>query len=176
MIHEMVYLSEGYLHNSITPMGQTYGLIASGQWNTVKAGRKKRIATWTDEKTGESLLFEFKKNGKMSLYHDKDNNNRLSRRKDQLIGGGIRSRYDKDHYSRDHFVGMKKGDFELEVEGWTNDNGEYEAWYIGRLDTGVDTESMWGGKPSGDMRDVNQRIEIEDSMHTYITSIFQPDV
>lgn len=96
MIHEIMCPSEGYLHNSIAPMGQTYGLIASGQWNTVKAGRKKRIAKWTDENTGESLLFEFKKNGKMSFYHDKDNNNRLNRKKDQLIGGRIRSRYDKN--------------------------------------------------------------------------------
>ena len=157
-------------------MGQTHGLIASGQWSTVKAGRRKRIASWTDDNTGETLLFEFKKNGKMAFYHDKDNDNRLNKRKDQLIGGGMRSQSDKNDYSRDHFVRMNKGDFELEVEGWTNEEGKYEAWYVGRLDTGVETESMWGGRPSGYMRDVNQRIDIEDSMHGYITSIFQPDV
>ena len=157
-------------------MGQTHGLIASGEWKTVKAGRRKRIASWTDDNTGESLLFEFKKNGKMALYHDKDNDNRLKRRKDQLIGGGMRSQYSKNDYSRDHFLGMGKGDFELEVEGWTNEDGKYEGWYVGRLDTGVDTESLSGGRPTGYMRDVVQRIDIEDSMHAYITSIFQPDV
>ena len=55
----------------------------------------------------------------------------------------------KSDYSRDHFFRMDKGDFELEVEGWTNEQGKYEAWYVGRLDTGVETESMWGGRPSG---------------------------
>ena len=157
-------------------MGQTHGLIASGQWSTVKTGRRKRIASWTDDNTGETLLFEFKKNGKMNFYHDKDNDNRLNTRKDQLIGGGMRSQSSKSHYSRDHFVKMDKGDFELEVEGWMNEQGKYEAWYIGRLETGVERESMWGGRPSGHMIDVNQQIEIKDSMHDYITSVFQPDV
>ena len=161
---------------SLNQMGQTHGLIASGEWTTVKAGRRKRIASWKDENSGETLLFEFKKNGKMSLYHDKDNNNRLSRRKDQLIGTGKRSRYDKDVYSRDYFVKKRKGSFELEVEGWTNEDGEYESWYVGRLDTGIDEESLSGGRPTGYMRDVSQRIDIEGSMHGYITSILQPDV
>ena len=161
---------------SLNPMGQTHGLIASGQWSTVKAGRRKRIASWTDDNTGESFLFEFKKNGKMALYHDKDQNNRLGRRTDQLIGRGMRSQYDKDLYSRDHFVKMSKGDFELEVEGWMNEDGKYESWYIGRLDTGIDEESLSGGQPTGYMRDVFQRIDIEDSMHSYITSILQPNV
>ena len=157
-------------------MGQTHGLIASGQWSTVKTGRRKRIASWTDDNTGETLLFEFKKNGRMSLYHDKNDDNRFNRRKDQLIGGGMRSQYAKNDYSRDHFFRMDKGDFELEVEGWTNEEGKYEAWYVGRLDTGVEKEAMWGGRPSGYMMDVNQHIEIENSMHEYITSIFQPNV
>ena len=61
----------------------------------------------------------------------------------------MRSQSDKNDYSCDHFEGMDKGDFELEVEGWTNEQGKYEAWYVGRLDTGVETESMWGGRPSG---------------------------
>jgi len=129
---------------SLNPMGQTNGLIASGQWSTVKAGRRKRIASWTDDNTGETLLFEFKKNGTMAFYHDKNNDNRLHRSKRQLIGGGMRSQSHKHDHSRDHFVGMDKGDFELKVEGWTNEEGKYEAWYVGRLDTGVKTKSMWG--------------------------------
>lgn len=158
------------------PMGQTHGLVASGQWTTIKKSRKNRIASWTDDNAGETLIFEFKKSGKMNLYHDKNDDNRLSKRKDRLIGGGRRSEYSKDDYSRDHFFKMRKGYFELEVEGWTDDAGKYESWYIGRLDTGVDTEAMWGGQPSGDMRDVFQGITIKDSMHDYITSVFQPDV
>jgi hypothetical protein len=157
-------------------MGQTHGLVASGQWTSLKKSKKNRIASWTDDNTGETLLFEFKKNGKMSLYHDKNDDGRLSRKKDQLIGDGRRSQYSKDDYSRDHFFKMRKGYFELEVEGWTDDDGKYDAWYYGRLDTGVDTEVKWGGRPTGEMKDLFQGITIMDSMYEYITSAFQPDV
>ena len=97
----------------------------------------------------------------MAFYHDNDNDNRLNRRTDQLIVRGMRLQSDKNDYSFDHFVSMDKGSFELEVEGLTNEGGKYEAWYVGRLDTGVETQSMWGGRPFRSVRDVNQRINIE---------------
>ena len=44
-------------------MGQEFGLVASGLWEINKSKKRKTIASWMDEVSGEMLLFEFKSNG-----------------------------------------------------------------------------------------------------------------
>ena len=58
-----------------------------------------------------------------------------------MIGEEKFSKWDKDHYRRRNFLEMESGSFEIELKGWTNDKGEYEAWHSTRLDRGVDSEN-----------------------------------
>ena len=155
--------------HSFFQMGQTHGLVAAGNWKTVQTKRNKRIGSWTDDNTGASILFEFRKNGQIKMYHDDNKNGKLNRRRDTLIGEAKFSKWDKDHYGRRNFLEMESGSFEIEVEGWTNDKGEYEAWYSTRLDTGVDRENFLGS-----MLDVNKFVDMKNQ--DYLTSIFQPDL
>jgi len=149
-------------------MGQTHGLVASGTWETVQAKRRKRIGSWTDDATGTSILFEFHKNGRIRMYHDDNKNDKIDRRKDDLIGEDKFSKWDKEHYGKSHFWEMTSGNFEVEVEGWINDQGKYEAWYSTRFDTGIDSENFLGS-----MLDVYKFVDMKN--HDNLTSIFQPD-
>ena len=151
-------------------MGQEFGAVASGTWQVVKARKRKSLASWTDEVTGEIILFEFKKNGRIKMYSDKNGNGKINRRKDILIGKDKFSKsYDKRYYKRDHFMSMDSGDFEIEVEGFTNNEGDYEAYYSIRLDSGIDEQTDYGSTLN-----INKFVDVND--HSQMTSIFQPDV
>ena len=150
-------------------MGQTHGLVASGTWQTVKSRKKLRIGSWADEEAGQSILFVFKKNGQIKIYSDQNNDGKIHCKKDVLIGDAKFNDWDSEHYSKKHFLKKASGDFEIEVEGWTNDDGKYEAWYTIRLDTGVEKENFLGT-----MLDVNKFVEAKD--HDFLTSLFQPDL
>ena len=152
-------------------MGQEFGVVASGTWETIKSQTRKTIASWTDEVTGAMLLFEFKKNGRIRIYSDQNQNGRINRRKDILIGEDkFSNSYDKRYYGRNHFMAMDNGDFEIEVEGFINDrNDEYEASYSIRLDSGVDRETDFGST-----LDVNKYVDIKN--HDILTSILQPEI
>ena len=107
--------------------------------------RRKRIASWSDSETGQTILFEFQKNGQIKLYEDKNNDGKINRKKDILIG---EDRYDKSYYkqyyNRKHFSVMNNGKFEIEVEGYENDKGNYEAFYSIRLYPGIEIENQFG--------------------------------
>ena len=119
--------------------------------------------------TEQSILFEFRKNGRIRMYSDENANGKINRRKDLLIGEDKYSKsFDKRYYGRDHFMSMETGDFEIEVEGWTNDKGQYEAFYSIRLDSGVDSDNGQGSF------DINKFVDVKD--HGLMTSLFQPDV
>ena len=151
-------------------MGQEFGLVASGSWEVVKSQRRKTIASWADEETGEMLLFEFKKNGRIAVYSDENKNGKINRRKDVLIGQDkFSDSYDKDYYDRNHFMSMDSGNFEIEVEGYINETGIYEAYYSIRLDSGVDMETNFGS-----ILDVNKYVDVRD--HDILTKIFQPEI
>lgn len=151
-------------------MGQEFGLVASGSWEVVKSQRRKTIASWADEVTGEMLLFEFKKNGRIAVYSDQNKNGKINRRKDVLIGQDkFSNSYDKDYYDRNHFMSMDSGNFEIEVEGYINEIGKYEASYSIRLDSGIDMETNFGS-----ILDVNKYVDVQD--HDILTKIFQPEI
>lgn len=151
-------------------MGQEYGLIASGTWQTIKAKRRKRIASWSDTEIGQTILFEFRKNGRIKLYEDKNNNGKINRKKDTLIGEDRHNKsYDKQYYGRKHFSMMNNGKFEIEVEGYENDKGSYEAFYSIRLYPGIKIENQFGSTVS-----INKYVDVAD--HDIMTAIFQPDV
>ena len=151
-------------------MGQEFGVVASGTWETIKSQKRKTIASWTDEVTGAIILFEFKKNGRIKMYSDQNKNEKINRRKDILIGEDkFSNSYDKQYYSRDHFMSMNNGNFEIEVEGFINDTGAYEAYYSVRLDSGVDMETDFGSN-----LDVNKYVDIKN--HDILTSILQPEI
>ena len=151
-------------------MGQEFGLVASGSWETVKSQKRKTIASWTDDLTGEMLLFEFKKNGRIAIYSDKNKNGKINRRKDLLVGEDkFSNSYDKRYYGRNHFMSMESGDFEIEVEGFVDGKGVYEAYYSIRLDSGIDMETDFGST-----LDVNKYVDVKS--HDILTSLFQPEV
>ena len=150
-------------------MGQEFGLVASGTWQTVKAKRNKRVASWSDSDSGQTILFEFRKNGKINLYDDKNNNGKINRKSDTLIGeDSYNKSYDKRHYSRSHFSDMNDGEFEIEVEGYESDQGTYEAFYSIRLYPGIEVENKIGS-----IVNINKYVDVMD--HDIMTSIFQPD-
>ena len=123
-----------------------------------------------DEVSGEMLLFEFKSNGQIKLYSDQNKNGKINRRKDILIGEGKYSNsYDKRYYSRNHFMLMDSGNFEIEVEGFVDEKGAYEASYSIRLDSGVDIETDFGST-----FDLSKYVDVKD--HDFLTSVFQPEI
>ena len=149
-------------------MGQEFGLVASGSWEINKSKKRKTIGSWTDEVSGEMLLFEFKNNGQIKLYSDQNKNGKINRRKDILIGGDKYSNsYDKRYYNRNHFMLMSGG--KIEVEGFINENNVYEAYYSIRLDSGVDMETDFGST-----LDVNKYVDVKDN--DFLTSVFQPEI
>ena len=151
-------------------MGQEFGAVASGSWETIKSKKKKTIASWTDDLTSESLLFEFKKNGRIKIFSDQNGNQKINRRKDILIGQDkFRNAYDGRYYDRNHFMLMGNGFFEIEVEGYIDDNDEYQAYYSIRLDSGIDIETEFGFAT-----DINKFVDVKD--HGLLTSLFQPDI
>lgn len=151
-------------------MGQEFGAVASGTWRVVKSKKRKSLASWTDEVTGNTILFEFKKNGRIKIYSDKNGNGKINKRKDILIGQDkFNKSYDKQYYNKDHFMKADRGDFEIEVEGYINDEGIYEAYYSIRLDSGVDEQTDYGSTIN-----INKFVDVRD--HSQMTSIFQPDI
>ena len=149
-------------------MGISYGTVATGTWQTIRNNRRRRLASWVDEETGKSIFFEFRRNGRIKMYSDQDGDGKFNRRNDVLIGKAKYTDWDRDDYSRNHFKRMRKGTFEIEVEGWTNADGTYEGAYNISLDSGLDYESR-----SGSSYDITKWVEVPD--HNLLTSIFQPD-
>ena len=149
-------------------MGISYGTVATGTWQTIRNNRRRRLASWVDEETGQSIFFEFRRNGRIKMYNDQDGDGKFNRRNDALIGKAEYRDWETDSFRRNHFKRMRKGTFEIEVEGWTNADGTYEGAYNISLDSGLDYESR-----SGSSYDITKWVEVPD--HNLLTSIFQPD-
>jgi len=151
--------------------GQRFGNVASGTWQTTQTKKRKKIASWTDDVTGESILFEFRKSGRIKIYSDQNGNGKINRRKDVLIGDDKYSTsFDKRYYRRNHFFKkIDSGEFEIEVEGFCDDSNKYQAFYVIRLDSGVDSENF-----AGTLLDVNKFVDVKNN--DILTSVFQPEV
>ena len=150
-------------------MGQEFGLVASGTWETLRSNQNSRIAFYQDSITGASLIFKFNKNGNIKIFNDDNGNGRINRRTDELIGNAKYDRnFDKQFYRRRRFFNLNEGEFEIEVEGFTNELGEYEAFYSIRLDSGIDRESDFG------TFDVSKFVNVQNN--SLLTELFQPGV
>ena len=90
--------------------------IVDGRWRTVGVNGKRRLGMWKDDNYDQALLFEFRKNGKLKVYIDQDDDWNFKRKKDVLVGHS--KPFKEDTHPKDALYSKSKGKLELFVFGY----------------------------------------------------------